>query len=139
MYWKFGTSQIKSPMIPFYLSGTDKVIALTLVAEVGENLIGCALMTLYSDHAGLMNAKRAADSAYMAIGALSDTSCFLGDFAAETETDIDFQISMPAGTADGLKVIPVILIQDANKENWPEDWSTLWSEDWPTLWAEDWP
>lgn len=139
MYWKFGTSQIKSPVIPFYLSGTSKIITLTLVAEAAEDLVGCSLMMLYSDHAGLMNAKRAADSSYMAIGALNDASCFLGDFAAEAETDIDFQIAMPAGTADGLSVIPVVLTQNVDRENWPDDWSALWGEDWPTLWGEDWP
>lgn len=140
MYWKQGNQNIQSLTIPFHVSGTNFDTSLTLVMEAGEQFIDSALMVLSKEHSGLISAKRHSEVEYKSIGALPDTSCFLGDFSPLSETLIDFRTSFPESTSDGLIVICVSLMSSARPPShfFHEEWPDLWPENWPELWHDDW-
>lgn len=122
MYWKSGTNTLFSTVLPFLVTGTAFEATLKLCTAVGESLMGCSLQVLDGSHAGYIFAKRHTDSVYLAIGSLGDSSCFLGDFAEETETEIDFMINIPVTVSDGLIPISVLLVENSAREPFEHGW-----------------
>lgn len=112
MYWKHGTKTIASASLPFYVITENFDETFTLVTESGEALDFVHLSVALSSEVGLVQAKRASEEDYMYIRDLADPVCYLGYFAAATETDIDFRVSMPSGSVPGKHVIPIVVVHD---------------------------
>lgn len=110
MYWKLGTSRIAAPTIPMLTMGADFDLSLTLITEASEDLDRVILCCLRGADAGLIQAKKATNATYHAIGILFDSECFLGGIAAETETVIDFRVNLPVGSTAGSRTIPIVLL-----------------------------
>jgi hypothetical protein len=112
MYWKQGSKIIASASLPFYVITENFDQTFTLVTEEDEALDFVHLSVANSSEVGLISAKRASEGTYLEIKGLSDPTCYLGYFAADSETDIDFRVSMPSGSAQGKHVIPILVIHD---------------------------
>ena len=117
MYWKKGTSRVTTPTIGAHTVGTNLDLHLTLVTESGETLKNAYLFTAMPEFAGLMQAKLSTESTYKTIKGSFDANCFLGSIGASTETTIDFRIAFPSGTADGYRIIPVMVGHDDGADN----------------------
>lgn len=111
MYWKQGTKIIASASLPFYVIGENFDATFTLVTESDEILDFVHLSVSLSSEVNLIQAKRASEEDYMYVKGLSDPTCYLGYFAAGTETDIDFRVFIPSGS-QGKHVIPIIVVHD---------------------------
>lgn len=112
MYWKQGTKIIASASLPFYVITENFDETFTLVTETGEALDFVHLSVALSSEVDLIQAKLASEEDYMYIRGLSDPTCYLGYFAAGTETDIDFRVNMPSGSTQGKHVIPIVVVHD---------------------------
>lgn len=109
MYWLFNTQKISSPSVPAYLCGQPLDFEFTLVTETGDNIQNAYLAVVNKGEAGILQAKRHADSVYMSIDALGTPTCWLGTIPDGTETEIDFRISLPLGFPDGL-YMPMVVV-----------------------------
>lgn len=142
MYWKKGDNKIAAPTVLAYTIGQTYDMQLTLVTEAGEELTNAYLLVADGSFAGLMKAKKASESTYREIREAFNAECFLGDLASETGTVIDIRVEFPPGTADGYRIVP-ILIGHGDGTVLPNpffvsDWPVLWLDEWISVWAEDW-
>jgi hypothetical protein len=142
MYWKKGHDKITTPTVLAYTIGESYDMQLTLVTEVGEELISAYLFVADSCFAGLLKAKRASELTYREIRQAFDAECFLGNVSAETETMIDIRVELPYGTADGYRIVPILIGYGDGvavpNPLFDSDWPALWLGEWTGLWAEDW-
>jgi hypothetical protein len=122
--------------------GTDCDFALTLVTQADEALNDAYLFIALPELSGLVQAKRSNESVYRAVMGPFDANCFLGYIPADTETSIDVRIAFPGTTADGYRIITLMVghddyAQQANP-NFSHDWPEIWHEEWPELFQAAW-
>jgi hypothetical protein len=109
MYWLYGANKVASPNVPAYTAGTTLDYTLTLVAETGDGLTNAYLAVLQPAHAGLIQAKRHTDATYQNIEMIGYPVCWLNTIPDGTSVAIDFRISLPLGTPDGLYAPAVVV------------------------------
>lgn len=110
MYWTNGTNRIAVPTIPFYTLGNNEDFTLTFVTESGESLSDVYLFVYPSTNLeGLVQAKLSTQSSYSSIMGPLDASCYLGDIAESTETDIDFRISIAESAGDAYRIFHLFI------------------------------
>ncbi|MFH1114797.1 MAG: hypothetical protein V1792_12855 [Pseudomonadota bacterium] len=141
MYWKLSGGRIGVLTIPLYTMGDEQVFSITLTTESGEEEQSAYLFTTQSSCVGLLQAKRASDTAYMAIMGPFDANCFLGHIPSESEVELDFLVHLPEGSAEGYAIIRV-MVGDGAVARLPNpyfatDWPELWHEEWLDLWHGD--
>jgi len=131
--------------MPFVLGQTQYDMSVSLVVEAGETLHKAYLSTWYSEHAGWVQAKRAADSEYMEILGLLDPNCFLGTLVGPQTIEIDLRIELPADVTAGLTSVVIFAasLEGVSEPNEcfssDEDAFPLWGEDEETevpLWSD---
>lgn len=96
--------------------GTDipEFNGYTISYDLGGTLKRVSLCVINSADAGIISAKKSTDATYLPINSFFDAACFLGEIAAETETDIDFRINAPETESDGRRIITMMLCYGDN-------------------------
>jgi len=142
MYWKHGTARISAPTVPLHVIGTVTDMQLTLVTGATEVINNAYLFCPQPANAGILQAKRAADSTYMDIKGPFDATCYLGYIGAATEVAIDIRIQFQAGSDEGYRIIPIMVGHDDHARLpdslWNDAWTDLWYDEWTELWNDEW-
>lgn len=155
MYWQLKGSVVRSPIINYYVMGTQMDNMFLLFTATEEILNNAYLCTTVPEYDGYISARRG-DSVvfelnpgpytiagdFLPIGVVGDLTCWLGDIPAGTITPVEIRINFPDDANEGEHIVPIFLAFDDGSTQpnnlFYREWTEIWETEWPEIWQTSW-